>query len=205
MSLTGAETGAQGCAPIWERGVLPCTLAGDPSLCCSSASCWLALEDGRLYSSRLAIWWRSSCCCCSGAGCCCCWPFSAGPLTRSPLAPDSTSLPVDDSTWQIYVAASCQRAGVGVLVGRRISLQEARAHRFLLSIIKISLRCLIVPVNSCNVLFYMMLGFNFFKFIYSSAIVVNTKWFTYYLVLIRKFSWLIFALEKLETRKLLIV
>lgn len=108
MSLTGA----QGWAPICERGVLPCTVEGDRG----SSWSWLedlferwAVEDDRTdgglslpVSSCAPVWLAP--------------PFSdrASPLlTLNPLAPDSTSLPVEDSTWEIYVATSRQRAGVG--------------------------------------------------------------------------------------------
>lgn len=105
-------TGAQVCTPIWERGVLPCTVEGDRGSSCS----WLedlferwAVEDDRadgglsLPVSSCAATWLAP-------------PFSdrVSPLlTLNPLAPGSTSLPVEDSTWEIYVATSRQRAGVG--------------------------------------------------------------------------------------------
>lgn len=105
-------TDTQEWAPIWESGVPPWMVDGDRG----SSWSWLldlterwAVEEDRVEegrseapSPRITAWPEL--------------PFSdsGSPLlTLSPLAPDSTSLPVDDSTWQIYVATSCQRAGVG--------------------------------------------------------------------------------------------
>lgn len=114
-------------APIWDSGVPPCTVPGDPGPSewypvapAALLLGWLPLllppppdeaDEGRSYSSSwLWLWWWWWWLLCPPL------PLSEWWLTRSPLAPGSTSLPVDDSTWQIYVAASCHRAaGLRVL------------------------------------------------------------------------------------------
>lgn len=110
ISLAGTHP----CAPICERGVLPCTADGESwsswSWLVDLPERWTAEDDRTddgwswlVLSSRASKFAPS---------------FSAmeSPrLTLNPLAPDSTSLPVDDSTWQIYVSTSRQRAGMGIL------------------------------------------------------------------------------------------